>query len=341
MRIACFSSQSYDEQHFVAANQSLANAENTSPHEIAFFSPRLTLATAPLAAGFPVVCAFVNDILDAEVLTQLASGGTRLIALRCAGYNNIDLVAAAREGIRVVRVPAYSPYAVAEYALALILTLNRKIHRAFARVREGNFELTGLEGFDLHGRTIGVIGTGTIGSVFVKLMSGFGCTLLGYDKFPSAACEQMGLTYVPLEELWKRSDVISLHCPLTPETHHLVDAKAIALMKPGVMLVNTSRGAVIDSQAVVAGLKSKRIGALAIDVYEEESEYFFRDLSDQGVADDTLARLISFPNVLVTSHQGFFTSDALESIARTTLKSVGEFEANKPLTCEVKLTVTK
>ncbi len=337
MRIACFSSQSYDEQHLQAANQLLEQTEIGSSHEITYFSPRLSVTTAPLAVDYPVVCAFVNDVLDTDVLTMLADNGTKLIALRCAGYNNIDLVAAARVGIRVVRVPAYSPYAVAEYARALILTLNRKIHRAFARVREGNFELTGLEGFDLHGRTIGIIGTGTIGTVFARLMTGFGCEVLGYDKFPSTACQQLGVKYVPLEELWRRSDVISLHCPLTPQTHHLVNAEAIAMMKRGVMLVNTSRGAVIDTQAVVAGLKSKQIGALAIDVYEEESEYFFRDLSNQGVADDTLARLISFPNVLVTSHQGFFTSDALQSIAQTTLKSVSEFAAGLPLSCEVKL----
>ncbi len=314
----------------------LSSSGNALPHEISFFAARLLPATASLAQGYGVVCAFVNDVLDAEVLETLAKNGTGLIALRCAGFNNVDLAAAARLGIKVVRVPAYSPYAVAEYALALILTLNRKIHRAFARVREGNFGLTGLEGFDLHGRTIGVVGTGTIGTVFVKLMSGFGCEVLAYDKFPSAACQALGATYVSLPELWKRSDVISLHCPLTPETFHLVNEDVVKQMKPGVMLVNTSRGAVIDSQAVVAGLKSKHIGALALDVYEEESEYFFRDLSNQGVADDTLARLISFPNVLVTSHQGFFTSDALQSIAQTTLKSAREFEAGLPLTCEVK-----
>lgn len=336
MRIACFSSQPYDEHHLTTANLQLRSTNSYLPHELAFFGARLSVATAPLASGYPVVCAFVNDVLDAEVLTVLSQAGTRLIALRCAGFNNVDLAAAAKLGVKVVRVPAYSPYAVAEYALALILTLNRKIHRAFARVREGNFGLAGLEGFDLHGRTIGVVGTGTIGSVFVKLMSGFGCEVLAYDKFPSDACKALGAKYVSLDELWKKSDVISLHCPLTPETFHLVNAEVVSLMKPGVMLVNTSRGAVIDTKAVLAGLKSRHIGALALDVYEEESEYFFRDLSNQGVADDTLARLISFPNVLVTSHQGFFTSDALQSIAQTTLKSVGEFEQGLPLTCEVK-----
>ena len=321
MKVALFSSQPYDHAYFERLNAALPE-----PHSWAFFQPQLSLETAKLAEGYPAVCAFVNDQLNAKVLTQLAKQGTKLVALRCAGFNNVDLPAAQQEGITIARVPAYSPYAVAEYAMGLILSLNRKIHRAYARVREGNFELSGLEGFDLHGRTVGIVGTGTIGAVFAKIISGFGCKVLAYDKRPNPLCESLGVQYVPLEEIWKLCDVISLHCPLTPETIHLVNSQTIAQMKRGVMLVNTSRGAVIDAAEVIAGLKSGHIGSLAIDVYEEESDYFFRDLSDRGIADDRLARLISFPNVLVTSHQAFFTDDALTAIAQVTLGNITEFE---------------
>ena len=321
MRIAVFSTQPYDRTYLDRLNAALPQ-----PHELDYFKPQLNSETIKLAEGFAAICVFVNDQLSAQVLEILAQQGTRLIALRCAGFNNVDLAAAARHGITVVRVPAYSPYAVAEYAMGLILTLNRKIHLAYARVREGNFELAGLEGFDLHGRTLGIVGTGTIGAVFAKIATGFGCNLLGYDVKPNPTCEQLGVKYVSLPEIWKSADIISLHCPLTPDTRHLINAETIAQLKPGVMIVNTSRGAVIDSPAVIAGLKSHKIGSLALDVYEEESDYFFRDLSDQGIADDILARLISFPNVLVTSHQAFFTDDALTAIAQTTLANISEFE---------------
>ncbi|WP_164101351.1 2-hydroxyacid dehydrogenase [Candidatus Laterigemmans baculatus] len=319
MKIAVFSSKPYDRDFLQAANEAYQ-------YELSFFEPRLTAETVELAHGFDAVCVFVNDRLDASVLPRLAEGGTRRIALRCAGFNNVDLAAAERLSMQVVRVPAYSPYAVAEHTTGLILALNRKIHRAYARVREGNFALSGLLGFDLHGRTVGIVGTGQIGTVFTRIMAGFGCRLLGHDPYPNAECQGLGMSYVPLSTLLAESDVISLNCPLTPATHHLIDAEAIAQMKRGVMLINTSRGAVIDTKAVVDGLKSGQIGSLGLDVYEEEGDYFFENLSEQVIADDVLARLISFPNVLITGHQAFFTADALRSIAETTLGNLRDLE---------------
>lgn len=319
MRVAVFSTKPYDRSFFESANRE-------SAHELTFLEPRLTSETVSLAEGFPAVCVFVNDVLDAGVLEQLSEGGTRVVALRCAGFNNVDLPAAERLDIKVVRVPAYSPHAVAEHTVGLMLTLNRKIHSAYNRVREGNFSLDGLLGFDLHGRTVGVVGTGQIGMLVARIMAGFGCRLLGFDVRPNPECQAMGMGYVALDEILSRSDVVTLHCPLTPETHHLINPQTIAGMKPGVMLINTSRGAVIDSPAVIDGLKSGRIGSLGIDVYEEEAEYFFEDLSQKVIADDVLARLLTFPNVLVTGHQAFFTGEALTEIAETTLGNIRDIE---------------
>ena len=319
MKLALFSAKPYDRKFFDEINKSFA-------HEIQYLEPRLSPSTAALARGYPAVCAFVNDTLDREVLTTLASGGTKFIALRCAGFNNVDLVAAKELGLSVVRVPAYSPYAVAEHTLGLILTLNRKIHRAHARIREHNFSLNGLVGFDLHGRTIGIIGTGEIGATFAKIMSGFGCRLIAFDPRPNPDCLAIGVEYVSLDELYAQADIISLHCPLTPQTKYLINAEAISKMKMGVMIVNTSRGAVIDTRAVIEGLKSGRIGYLGVDVYEEEGNYFFRDMSDEMIADDVLARLTTFPNVLITGHQAFFTREALSAIAQTTLQNLSDLE---------------
>jgi D-lactate dehydrogenase len=328
MKVAVFSTKSYDRIFLEAANVDYG-------HELIFFEPRLNRETSILAAGFPAVCAFVNDQLDAAVLTTLARQGTRLIALRCAGFNNVDLASAQNLGLKVVRVPAYSPYAVAEHTVALILSLNRKIHRAYARVREGNFALDGLLGFDLYGKTVGIIGTGKIGAVVAKIMKGFGCHLLGYDPYPNSECKKIGLRYVSLTELFVESDIITLHCPLTPETHHLIDTKALDQMKNGVILINTSRGAVIDTKAVINALKSGKIGYLGLDVYEEEADLFFEDLSNIVIQDDVFARLLTFPNVIITAHQAFFTREALEGIAKTTLANIADFEQGRPCPNEV------
>ena len=284
------------------------------------------MATSVLADQFPAVCVFVNDQLDALVLAELARQGTRLIALRCAGFNNVDLAAARDLDMTVVRVPAYSPYAVAEHTVGLILSLNRKIHRAYNRVRDGNFALDGLLGFDLHGRTVGLIGTGQIGAVTANILNGFGCSLLAYDPYPNPACEAIGVRYVPLAELLAESDIITLHCPLTPETHYLINGRALSQMKKGVMLINTSRGALVDTRAVINALKSGQVGYLGLDVYEEEGDLFFEDLSDQAIRDDIFARLLTFPNVMITGHQAFFTAEALQNIAATTLANVTAFE---------------
>ena len=321
MKIAVFSTKPYD----VASLQS-ANADQR--HELHFLEPRLTRETAALAAGFEAVCAFVNDVLDAPVLKALADAGTRVIALRSAGYNHVDLLAAERLGMTVARVPAYSPYAVAEHATALILTLNRKVHRAHARVREHNFALNGLLGFDLHGKHVGIVGTGAIGTVFARIMAGFGCQVLAYDPYPNDACRDTGAVYVDLAELFAHSQIISLHCPLTPETQHLIDAEAIAAMPDGVMLINTSRGALVDTPAVIDALKTGKIGSLGLDVYEEEADLFFEDLSDRVITDDVFSRLLTFPNVLITGHQAFFTVEAIEQIAETTLGNLTAFEHN-------------
>jgi D-lactate dehydrogenase len=322
MKIAFFGSRDYDREHFGRANE-------THGHEIAFLEARLTLETAVLADGFPAVCAFVNDRLDRPVLEVLAANGTRLAALRSAGFNHVDLGAARELGITVARVPAYSPHSVAEHAVALILTLNRKTHRAYARVREGNFSLSGLVGFDLYGRTVGVVGTGKIGVAFLRIMAGFGCRLLATDPFPSEDPERLGARYVPLETLLPESDIVSLHCPLTPDTHHLLDDRRIGMMKPGAMLINTGRGALVETRAVIAGLKSGHIGHLGLDVYEEEEALFFEDRSQAVIQDDVFMRLLTFPNVVVTAHQGFFTHEALANIADTTLANVTSFEGGE------------
>ncbi|NKQ36160.1 MAG: 2-hydroxyacid dehydrogenase [Chloroflexi bacterium] len=318
MKIAVFSTKPYDRRFLEAANN--------YGHELVFFEPRLTLATSVLADRFPAVCVFVNDKLDALVLAELARQGTRLIALRCAGFNNVDLAAARDLDMTVVRVPAYSPYAVAEHTVGLILSLNRKIHRAYNRVRDGNFALDGLLGFDLHGRTVGLIGTGQIGAVTANILNGFGCSLLAYDPYPNPACEAIGVRYVPLAELLAESDIITLHCPLTPETHYLINGRALSQMKKGVMLINTSRGALVDTRAVINALKSGQVGYLGLDVYEEEGDLFFENLSDQAIRDDIFARLLTFPNVMITGHQAFFTAEALQNIAATTLANVTAFE---------------
>jgi D-lactate dehydrogenase len=270
------------------------------------------------------------------MLKALSGYGTQLLALRSAGFNHVDLVAAETYGITVVRVPAYSPYAVAEHTVALVLALNRKIHRAYNRVREGNFDIDGLLGFDLQGSTVGVIGTGKIGAIFAQIMRGFGCTLLGYDVYQNPACLEMGLQYVSLPELFASADIISLHCPLTPESHHLINAPAVSQMKRGVMLINTSRGGLIDTQAVIDGLKSGQIGYLGLDVYEQEADLFFENLSNEVIQDDAFQRLLTFPNAIVTGHQAFFTRNALSNIAETTLANIADFERGIPCVNAVK-----
>ena len=315
MRIAVFNTKPYD-QRFLEA----ANADHG--FELVFLEAHLSPRTALLADGCEAVCTFVNDPLPAATLSVLHGLGVRLIALRCAGFNQVDLKAAERLGMTVARVPAYSPFAVAEHAVALILTLNRCIHRAYNRVREGNFQLEGLLGFDLHGKTIGVIGTGKIGAIFATIMRGFGTRVLAYDPYPNPDLE---VEYVPLEVLLAESDIVSLHCPLTPQTQHLMDSSHLALLKRGAMLVNTSRGALIDTPAAIEALKSGQIGALALDVYEEEGDLFFENLSNSVIQDDVFSRLLTFPNVLITGHQAFFTREALENIARTTLQNVAAF----------------
>lgn len=319
MRVALFSTKPYDRRFFDAAN-------GDPPHELTYFEPRLTPETAALARGFPAVCAFVNDRLDAAVLETLAAGGTRVVALRSAGFNHVDREAAARLGITVCRVPGYSPYSVAEHAVALILALNRKLPRAYNRVRENNFSLDGLLGFDVHSRTVGVVGTGQIGLAFLRIMAGFGSRLLAADPNPSDEVVALGAEYVNVDELFRRSDIIALHSPLTPETHHLIDDEALGLMKSGVMLINTGRGGLVDAQAVIRALKSGRLGYLGLDVYEEEAGLFFEDLTGTVVQDDVFARLTTFPNVLITSHQGFFTEEAMAKIAETTLANVAALE---------------
>lgn len=315
MRIAVFSSKPYDIEYFRAANERYG-------FEISFLEPRLTSDTAALAEGIPVVCPFVNDQLNGDVLKALHAGGTRMLALRSAGFNHVDLFEAERLGLVVTHVPAYSPYAVAEHTLALMLTLNRKTHRAYARVRDGNFALEGLMGFDMNGRTAGVIGTGKIGSLVVRSLLALGCTVLAYDPFPNGECERLGARYVSLNELLDASDIISLHCPLTPETHHIISEEALAKMRRGVMLINTGRGALVDTNAVIAALKSGEIGYLGLDVYEEEGGLFFEDMSGQVIQDDVFSRLLTFPNVVITAHQGFFTAEAVANIAETTLGNV-------------------
>ena len=321
MRVALFSSKAYDREFLEAAN--------ASRHELRFFEPQLNAETASLAAGFEAVCVFVNDHLDAAVIEKLASSGTRLLALRCAGYNNVDLGAAQQHGLTVVRVPAYSPHAVAEHTIGLILALDRKLHRAYNRVREGNFALDGLLGFDLSERTAGIIGTGRIGTVVAQILTGFGCRVLAFDPVPAETCRSLGVDYTTLDDLLARSEIVTLHCPLTPENRHIINHDALARMKRGVMLINTSRGALIDTVAVIEALKNGRIGYLGLDVYEEEEEIFFEDRSGLIISDDVFSRLLTFPNVIITGHQAFFTREALESIAATTMKNISDFESGR------------
>jgi D-lactate dehydrogenase len=319
VKITLFSSKSYDEAFFLSENESGA-------HELVFLEFKLTSESASLAASSPAVCAFVNDHLDREVLEKLHSGGTEFVPLRCAGFNNVDLEAAKELGVKIVRVPAYSPHAVAEHTLGLLLALNRRLYRAYNRVREGNFSLQGLVGFDIYGLTVGIIGTGKIGENVVRLFNGFGCKVLCYDVHQNPNVTAMGAKYVGLESIFQDSDIISLHCPLFESTRHMIDTAAIAQMKKGVTLLNTSRGALIDTNAVIDGLKSGRIGNLGIDVYEEEDNLFFEDQSGEVMQDDVFARLLTFPNVLITGHQAFFTSNALTQIARTTLQNLTDLE---------------
>lgn len=326
MKIAFFNTKSYDQEYF--------DKYNTS-HQITYFPSPLNDQTAPLATKHQVVCAFVNDNLDSITIKQLSEVGVSLIAMRCAGYNNIDLKAAGEAGIKIVRVPAYSPHAVAEHAIALILTLNRKTHKAYNRVREGNFSLEKLIGFDLYGKTIGIVGTGKIGDVFARIMKGFGCKVIASDIQPNVNLEKEGIIYLKLEDVLAQSDIVSLHCPLLPETYHLINQRTISIMKKGVMLINTGRGALIETQTVIDALKSGQLGYLGIDVYEQEDKFFFKDLSETIIQDDMLMRLMSFPNVLITSHQGFFTEDALIQIALTTLKNISQFENGEPFENQV------
>ena len=319
MRVDVFSTKPHDLAY-------MEEAARGATLELRFHEARLNLGTVRLTQGAQAVCAFVNDDLGHGVVSVLAEMGVGLIALRSAGFNHVDLRAAREAGITVARVPAYSPHAVAEHTVALILTLNRKTHRAFNRVREGNFALDGLMGFDMHAKVAGIVGTGLIGTVLARILTGFGCEVLASDPHPSAECEALGVRYVGMDELLGRADIITLQCPLTPETHHLIDDAAIARMKPGVMLVNTSRGAVVDTRAVIRGLKSGQIGALGLDVYEEEGDLFFEDLSASYIPDDVFARLLTFPNVLITGHQGFFTREALQAISRTTIANITQFQ---------------
>lgn len=321
MKVAVFSTKSYDREYLTAANQD-------GRHELVFFEPRLTAETCPLAAGFSAVCVFVHDRIEETVIRTLAGGGTRLIALRCAGFNNVDLKAAEAAGLTVVRVPAYSPYAVAEHTVGLMLTLNRKLHRAYQRVREGNFSLDGLMGFELREKTVGILGAGKIGACVAAILRGFGCRLAAYDPFPGQEIRSLNVELTGLEELFATSDILTLHCPLNHQTHHVINRESLDRMKDGIMLINTSRGALIDTLAVIDALKRGKIGYLGLDVYEEEEGIFFEDLSDQPIQDDTFARLLTFPNVLITSHQGFFTKTALSKIARTTLDNITEFETS-------------
>jgi D-lactate dehydrogenase len=323
MKVAVFSAKKYDREFLSAANG--------ARHEIHFFEPHLNETTASLAAGFGAVCAFVNDHVNAAVIATLASLGVRLIALRCAGYNNVDLPAATKHGLPVVRVPAYSPYAVAEHTVALMLALNRKLYRAYNRVREGNFALDGLLGFDIHGKTVGVVGTGQIGTVVAQILTGFGCPTLAFDPIPNKTCRSLGVRYLELNELFAESDVITLHCPLTPGNKYMINDAVIAGMKNGVMLINTSRGALLDTLSIIEALKIGKIGYLGLDVYEEEEQIFFEDRSGLILSDDVFARLLTFPNVIITGHQAFFTREALLNIAATTVDNITRFENAQPL----------
>ena len=324
MIVAAFSTKPYDREF-------LERATHGTGIEWRWFESRLDADTVRLAEGARAVNCFVNDALGPDVLERLHASGVRLVTLRCAGFNQVDLPTAARLGLPVVRVPEYSPHAVAEHAMGLVLMLDRKLHKAYNRVREGNFSLDGLLGFDLHGRTVGVVGTGKIGRCFAEIALGFGCRVLAHDPRPDAALTARGVAFVRLADLLAASDIVSLHCPLMPATHHLIDATNIARMKPGVMLVNTSRGGLVDTSAVIAALKTGRIGTLGLDVYEEEADLFFEDKSNAIIGDDVFSRLLTFPNVVVTAHQAFFTRNALEAIAAQTVRNLVHFERGEPL----------
>ena len=326
MKIAFFSTQPYDKLFFNRYKEE---------HEVIFHEAQLTEQTVELSKGCDVICVFVNDQVNKQVITALAAQGIKLIALRSAGFNNVDLESAAANNISVVRVPAYSPYAVAEHAVALIMTLNRKTHKAYNRVREGNFSLDRLTGFDLHGKTVGVIGTGKIGQVFCKIMLGFGCTVLAFDLIANKALEAAGVEYLPLVELLPRTDILSLHCLLNEQTRHIINDDTLAMMKPGAMLINSSRGALIDTKSAIKALKAGHLAYLGIDVYEQEDKLFFHNLSEEVIQDDIIMRLISFPNVLITAHQGFFTEEALTQIAQITIRNISEFETGSKLTNKV------
>ena len=324
MKVAVFSTKPYDREFLTRANSVLPQ-----PHELVFHETQLNPQSALLAQGCTAVCCFVNDHLDANVLQQLGDLGAKLIALRCAGFNQVDLVAAKKLGIVVARVAEYSPHAVAEHALGLILMLNRNLHRAYHRVRENDYSLNGLLGFDLVNKTVAVIGTGKIGQVFANIMQGLGCRVIAYDPQPSPLLAAKGVSYLALNDIWPTADIISLHCPLNSNTHHLINAERIAQMKNGAMLINTGRGGLIDTPAVIDGLKSKKIGYLGLDVYEEEGDLFFEDNSNRLLQDDVFARLLTFPNVVITGHQAFFTREALTAIADITLANISHFERNE------------
>jgi D-lactate dehydrogenase len=323
MRTLLYSSQTYDRDSFLSAQVPAAI-------ELHFQPARLTLDTVALADHYPVVCAFINDDLSAPILERLAAGGTRLIALRSAGFNHVDLPAAQRLGLSVVRVPTYSPHAVAEHAVALILSLNRHLHRACNRTRDGDFTLHGLTGFDLVGKTVGVVGTGQIGATFARIMAGFGCQLLAYDPYPNPQVEALGARYLPLDQLLEQAQIVSLHCPLNEHTRHLINIDSLYRMQRGAMLINTGRGALVDTPALIEALKSGQLGYLGLDVYEEEAQLFFEDRSDLPLQDDVLARLLTFPNVVVTAHQAFLTREALGAIAQTTLDNITQWAAGTP-----------
>ena len=322
MKIAFFSAKIYDREFF---NRYLAG------HEIIYFEAPLNEQTINLANGCNAVCVFVNDKLNEPVLKALSILGVKLAALRCAGFNHVDLAAAKENNVAVVRVPAYSPHAVAEHAVALILTLDRKTHKAYNRVKEGNFSLERLTGFDLNGKTVGVIGTGKIGKVFCNIMNGFGCKVLAFDLIADKLMVEAGVNYLPLTDVLEQADILSLHCPLNEQTRHIINAQTIGMMKEGVMLINTSRGALINTPDAIKALKKGRIGYLGLDVYEQEETLFFNDLSENIIQDDDIMRLLSFPNVLITSHQGFFTEEALVQIAQITMQNLSDFEAGRQL----------
>ncbi len=328
MRVAIFSAKSYERPLLDQLNVGYG-------HELAYFDLRLESNTAGLAIGFPAVSVFVNDLVDGNILKHLSAGGTQLIAARSTGFDHIDMGAARELGLRVVRVTDYSPNSVAEFAVGLLLALNRKITRAYNRTREGNFELDGLMGFDLIGRTVAVIGTGKIGTVFARIMAGFGCTVIGFDAYHSPEFERIGGRYAEVEEILAEADVISLHCPLTPQTRHIVNAHTLARVKKGALLINTSRGGLVDTEAAIEALKCGRLGGIAIDVYEQEASLFFKDLSSTVIPDDVIQRLVSLPNVILTGHQAFFTREAMKTILDTTLASISDFAAGRPLANEI------